>query len=83
MVKKDDGTSMMLVLPASYRVDFRKLTEMLGSPAELEPEHEFRHFFPECEVGAEPPFGNLFALDTLVDQTLTEDEEIVFNAGTH
>ena len=83
MMKKEDGTPMMLVLPASHRVDFSKLTEMLGSRAELEQEHEFRDLFPECEVGAEPPFGNLFALDTLVDCTLTEDEEIVFNAGTH
>jgi len=38
---------------------------------------------PGCEIGTEPPFGNLFALDTLVDKALTEDEEIVFNAGTH
>lgn len=83
MVKKDDGTPTMLVLPASHRVDFNKLTAMLGTRVELEPEREFRHLFPECEVGAEPPFGNLFALDTFVDRTLTEDEEIVFNAGTH
>jgi Ala-tRNA(Pro) deacylase len=83
MVKKEDGTPVMLVLPASHKVDFSKLHEVLGSHAELEQEREFHTLFPDCEAGAEPPFGNLFALDTLVDTALTEDEEIVFNAGTH
>lgn len=83
MVKKDDGTPLMLVLPASYQVDFSKLREVLGTNAELEQEREFRELFPECETGAEPPFGNLFNLDTLVDAALAEDEEIVFNAGSH
>lgn len=83
MVKKDDGTPLMLVLPASYQVDFSKLQEVLGTNAELEQEREFRELFPECETGAEPPFGNLFNLDTLVDAALAEDEEIVFNAGSH
>lgn len=83
MVKKDDGTPLMLVLPASYQVDFSKLREVLGTNVELEQEREFRELFPECETGAEPPFGNLFNLDTLVDAALAEDEEIVFNAGSH
>jgi Ala-tRNA(Pro) deacylase len=83
MVKKEDGTPMMLVLPASHKVDFSKLHEVLGSHAKLEQEREFHTLFPDCETGAEPPFGNLYALSTVVDTTLTEDEEIVFNAGTH
>jgi Ala-tRNA(Pro) deacylase len=83
MVKKEDGTPVMLVLPASHRVDFTRLREVLGTKAELEQEREFRDLFPGCETGAEPPFGNLFNLETIVDTALTLDEEIVFNAGSH
>jgi Ala-tRNA(Pro) deacylase len=56
---------------------------VLGTRVELEQEREFRELFPGCETGAEPPFGNLFQLDTIVDTALAEDEEIVFNAGSH
>jgi Ala-tRNA(Pro) deacylase len=50
---------------------------------ELATEQEFKHRFPDCEVGAMPPFGNLYEMDTWVKDTLAEDEEIAFNAGTH
>jgi len=83
MVKKDNGAPVMLVLPASHNVDFSRLRQVLGERAELEQEREFRGLFPGCEVGAEPPFGNLFNLDTFVDASLAEDEEIVFNGGSH
>ncbi len=83
MVKKENGTPVMLVLPASHKVNFARLREVLHSHVELEQEREFRDLFPGCETGAEPPFGNLFGLDTLVDAALTENEEIVFNAGSH
>jgi len=83
MVKTEDGTPIMLVLPATHKVDFARLQEVLGSRAELAQEHEFRALFPNCKTGAEPPFGNLFNLDTVVDTALTKDEEIVFNAGSH
>jgi len=83
MVKKETGTPVMLVLPASHKVNFARLREVLGTRAELEQEREFRDLFPGCETGAEPPFGNLFDLATIVDTALTQDKEIVFNAGSH
>jgi Ala-tRNA(Pro) deacylase len=83
MVKKENGTPVMLVLPASYRVNFSWLREVLGTRAELESEQEFRGLFPGCDTGAEPPFGNIFELDTVIDTSLTKDDEIVFNAGSH
>ena len=83
MVKKANGTPTMLVLPASHHVNFDKLRRILGTDAALESADEFRGLFPACETGAEPPFGNLFGIDMLVDTALTEDEEIVFNAGSH
>lgn len=83
IVKKENGRPVMLVLPASYRVNFSWLREVLGTRAELEAEDEFRVLFPGCDTGAEPPFGNLFEIDTVVDTSLTKDDEIVFNAGSH
>ena len=79
-----DGRLAMAVLPASSQVDFERLKNAAGvSHAELASEPEFRDRFPDCEVGAMPPFGNLYGLEVFVAERLTEDEEIAFNAGTH
>ncbi len=81
---KVDGKMTMAVLPASQKVDLNLLREALGSDkVELATEGEFQKLFPGCEVGAMPPFGNLFGLDVLVERSLTGDHEIAFNAGTH
>lgn len=74
----------MLVLPADHRVDFDRLREVLGvREVRLAQEAEFRDVFPGCEVGAMPPFGNLYGLPVYMDRALESQEEIVFNAGTH
>ncbi len=79
-----DGKKVMVALPASYQIDFDLLREAaVARSAELATEEEFRNMFPGCQVGAMPPFGNLYGLDVIIDATLTEDKEIVFNAGTH
>lgn len=84
VIVKTDGRFVMAVLPASGLVDFQKLKEFLGEKdVRLASEDEFRALFPDCETGAEPPFGNLYNVDTVVDEALTHDEEIYFNAGTH
>src|SRR5581483_6573468 len=83
MVKKEDDSPVMLVLPASHRVDFAALQEAIHARVVLAQEQEFRALFPGCETGAAPPFGNLFDLETIVDAALTYDETIVFNAGSH
>ena len=84
IVKTDPGELVMVVLPADRRVDFRKVAAVLGTEGlRLSQEAEFRTRFPACEVGAMPPFGNLFGLPVLVDELLAENDEIVFNAGTH
>jgi Ala-tRNA(Pro) deacylase len=79
------GSKMtMLVLPASYQVDFELLKEALGvDEIRLAAEEEFKDLFPECEVGAMPPFGNLYGLGVHVAESLTSNEEIAFNAGSH
>lgn len=79
-----DGELTMLVLPAPSRVDAAKAASALGAAeVRLAREEEFADRFPGCEVGAMPPFGNLYDLPLFVDKSLSEDETIVFEAGTH
>lgn len=81
---KVNGQMAMAVLPAPLHVDLRHLQELTGADSvELATESEFKALFPECELGAMPPFGRLYGLDTYVAQRLAEDEYIAFNAGTH
>jgi Ala-tRNA(Pro) deacylase len=79
-----DGRMAMVVLPASRKIDFVLLKEITGAQTvELATEDEFKDIFPDCEIGAMPPFGNLYAMDVYVERSLAEDEEIAFNAGNH
>jgi Ala-tRNA(Pro) deacylase len=81
---KIDGKMAMAVLPASSKVDFdyfRK--EISAGSIGLASEEEFQGRFPDCEVGAMPPFGNLYGMEVYVDQGMAGDEEIAFSAGTH
>ena len=75
---------LMAVLPAPQRVDLGQLGAAAGKPdLHLATETEFAGLFPQCEAGAMPPFGNLYGLPVWVDEALTRDKEISFNAGTH
>ncbi len=79
-----DGELVMLALPAPYQVDLDRAGEALGATeVRLADEEEFAPAFPDCEVGAMPPFGNLYDLPVYVDEALAEDETIVVQAGTH
>jgi len=83
MVKLDDELALA-VLPASYRIDFDQLRDASGATdVALAEESDFRDRFPGCELGAMPPFGNLYGMQTYVADKLTEDDEIAFNAGSH
>jgi len=84
VVIKIDGKMAMAVLPASLKVNFELLKNATGAGAVgLAGENEFRSMFPECDVGAMPPFGNLYGMDVFVTDKLAENEEIAFNAGSH
>ena len=84
VIVKLDGVMAMAVLPASYHVDLDRLAEATGSTvAEIASEDEFSTLFPDCETGAMPPFGNLYDMDVFVSESLAEDDEIAFAAGTH
>lgn len=83
IVKIDDELTMVVV-PASEHVGLEHLRKALGADSvELANEYEFKDKFPDCEVGAMPPFGNLYGMKVFVSQTLREDDEIFFNAGSH
>lgn len=85
MILPDDEENMvMLVLPAPNHVNPLKASAALGvSEVQLADEERFADTFPDCEVGAMPPFGNLYEVPVYVDRALAEDETIVFRSGTH
>lgn len=81
---KADGRLIMTVLPASYKIKFEALRKALGAnEVRLAYEQEFKDKFPDCEVGAMPPFGNLYNMEVYVSKSLAEDYEIAFNACSH
>jgi Ala-tRNA(Pro) deacylase len=84
VIVRIDGAMVMAVLPASYHVDLPLLKAAAqGKKIVLASETDFRDRFPECETGAMPPFGQLYGMPVFVDESLTRDKEIAFNAGTH
>ncbi len=84
VVVKLDGKMAIAVLPASHQVDFERLKRASGAQgAILAAEKEFKDLFPGCDIGAMPPFGNLYGMDVFVSRALTQDKEIAFNAGSH
>lgn len=79
-----DGRYVLVVLPAVMKLDMKALRDELPfKHVQLATEKEFSTLFPDSEIGAMVPFGNLYNLDVYADKSLTSNEEIVFNAGTH
>jgi len=84
VILKADERPVMCVLPATHVVDMKKAKKALGAgTVSLATEDEIAAIFPDCEVGAMPPFGAEYDLETFVDAQLAEDEEILIPAGTH
>ncbi|MCK5063640.1 MAG: YbaK/EbsC family protein [Candidatus Fermentibacteraceae bacterium] len=84
VIVKIDSKLAMAVIPAQRMLDLEKLSEAAGgAKVEIAVEKEFIEAFPGCELGAMPPFGNIYGIDVFVALELTEDEEIAFNAGSH
>jgi len=84
MVIGDENRMIMAVVPASHRVDLERLGQALNTKnIRLATEEEFKDTFPECELGAMPPLGNIYHLDVWIDEKLKSNPIISFNAGTH
>ena len=83
VVVKTSAGLALAVVRAPDRVDLERVGGTLGDKVRLATEQEFRTAFPDCELGAMSPFGNLYDIPTLVEEQLARDQEIVFNAGNH
>jgi Ala-tRNA(Pro) deacylase len=84
VIVKVGNRMAMAVLPASRRLSVEAVKAAVGTEdVRVAKEHEFQALFPGCELGAMPPFGNLYGLDVYVHPELAEDEAIAFNAGSH
>ncbi len=77
------GQPVMAVVPAPEKIDLDKASKALGTNVRLADEPTLARLFPDAEVGAEPPFGNLYELPVLVSPHLVDDDSITFNAGSH
>jgi Ala-tRNA(Pro) deacylase len=80
---KSGEQRLMAVLPADHQIDLEKVGKVIGKTASLDSEKKFKSLFPDCAIGARPPFGNLYGLPTYVDKSLAAQDYIVFEAGTH
>ena len=84
VIIKADGKYMMCVLSACYKIDLGALKSQLGARSvDLAEEKEIGTIFEDCELGAEPPFGNLYDLPVVMDKAMEKDDHITFQAGTH
>jgi Ala-tRNA(Pro) deacylase len=84
VIVRADGRYYLCVLPADRRIDIYAVQKHLKAKnVRLASEHEMEYIFGDSELGAEPPFGNLYDLPTLMDKSLAKDKEIVFQAGNH
>ena len=84
VVLRANGRYVLAVLQATHKIDMMRAREALATKSlELAAEPEFRSLFPDCEVGALPPFGSQYGLKTLVDEPLTHDAEILIEGNTH
>lgn len=80
---KSGEQHLMMVLPADHQIDLEKVEKAIGKAVSLDKEQEFKSLFPDCGIGAMPPFGNLYGVPTYVDEHLADQDYIVFEAGTH
>ena len=79
-----DGKMAMAVLAANRKIVLQDLREVTGSDeVKFASEEEFKQKFADCETGAMPPFGNLYGMDVYVAESLADNDEIAFNAGSH
>ena len=79
-----DGQMAMAVLPANRKIVLQDLREVTGADqVRFVSEDEFKKLFPDCDTGAMPPFGNLYGMEVFVAASLTQNETIAFNAGSH
>lgn len=81
---KVDGKIVMVVEPANLKINLKEFSKLIGAKkAELATESEFKDQFPDIEVGAMPPIGQLYGVETFMDDAFKSKEKVVFNGGSH
>jgi Ala-tRNA(Pro) deacylase len=84
VVLKSGNQFELGVIPACYRISFSKVKKLTGqSDLQLATEAEIKTLFPDCELGAMPPFGNIYHLPVYVDAAFNPKQTITFAAGSH
>ena len=83
VILRSGDESFMFVLPASRHVALKRASELVGKDLAMATEEDMKRIFPDCEIGAEPPFGSPYDVPTYVDESLAEMDDIVFRAGNH
>ena len=84
IVREEDGSHLMVVLPAPCRVDLTALKDATGKrKLSLAAESELARLFPDCQIGAMPPFGNLYDLPVYIDACFPRAQDFFFQAGNH
>jgi Ala-tRNA(Pro) deacylase len=83
VIVKTEGEMAMVVLPSHRKIVLSELRELLSERVELASEDEFIGRFPDCELGAMPPFGNIYGMRVYLEYSLTKYPQIAFNAGNH
>jgi len=84
VIVKADGKYVMCVLSANLKIDLKALKKQMSAKSvELADEDQMGKLFGDCELGAEPPFGNLYDMPTIMDKALEKDDHILFQGGTH
>ena len=84
VVVRADGRFVMCVLPAPYKVDLDELKDQLEvKDIELVEEPKLQELFPGCDLGAEPPIGRMFNMETVMDESVLGDDQVIFQAGSH
>ncbi|MDX1266155.1 MAG: YbaK/EbsC family protein [Oceanisphaera sp.] len=83
LLARDDGKSIMAVLPAADKVDLQRLNYLIHADVKLVPEHELKQWFDDCDPGAIPAMGEAYALDTLVDDEVLGMADIYLESGDH
>lgn len=84
VVVRADGEFVICALPASYKIDLMELKDQLGvQQVNVADETVLERLFPECELGAMPPIGRLWGLQTVMDESLIADDLVTFQSGKH
>ncbi|HZZ27279.1 MAG TPA: YbaK/EbsC family protein [Pirellulales bacterium] len=85
LLRMDHGYKYAVaILPATHLIDLDSISQLLGgAKVELATEYEIGQRCPDCEMGVLPPFGSIYGLETVLDESLREAEQIVFEANTH